>query len=65
MVVVTDDYSLVYQGGHHNVYCNGVNHIQTFGGKCHPTIKRERLFGDYLYLCDCASWNKFGVLNEK
>jgi hypothetical protein len=29
-----DDFDLVYQGGHHNVYCNGTHHIKTCGGFC-------------------------------
>ena len=29
-----DDFELVYQGGHHNVYCNGTHHIKTGGGFC-------------------------------
>jgi hypothetical protein len=29
-----NDWNLVYQGGHHNVYCNGEKHFKTGGGFC-------------------------------
>ncbi len=29
-----EGFKMVYQGGHHNVYCNGENHIWTGGGFC-------------------------------
>ena len=39
-LVIPDDCKLVYQGGHHYVYCNGKRHITVFGGSAHEPIDR-------------------------
>lgn len=56
-LVIPDDCKLVYQGGHHNVYCNGKRHIHTFGGSAHEPIDRTnamRNTGD----TRCPKWCK-------
>ena len=58
---VTDDYKLVYQGGHHNVYCNGIYHIKTDGGFCHEDVDRRRVVGDYIFDCDCSYWRTYNA----
>jgi len=47
------DYTLVYQGGHHNVYCNGEKHIYTRGG---GTTKITIAGYDREGCCDCERW---------
>jgi len=36
------EFTLVYQGGHHNVYCNTVEHIKTTGGYCWPEVNKDK-----------------------
>jgi hypothetical protein len=54
--------NLVYQGGHHNVYCNGVWHLYTTGGKCHSEIlpiPRELTGGrSSVSMCDCELYKE-------
>jgi hypothetical protein len=47
-------YRLVYQGGHHNVYCDGNEHIWTSGGTTGIHKKPYRLsrWGN----CDCEKY---------
>jgi hypothetical protein len=54
--------TLVYQGGHHNVYCDGEFHIKTSGGYTQvepyekkPCIDRKtkRI---YKTECSCEKW---------
>ena len=46
-------YKMVYQGGHHNVYCNGVGHIRTTGGWVGITFPlRPKETGR----CDCEAY---------
>ena len=50
-----EGFELVYQGGHHDVYCNGTRHIWLDGGYCRilpPKFSREGK-------CDCAYWKRF------
>lgn len=58
--VMTDEehaaYKVVYQGGHHDVLCNGESHITRGGGwvglnKSKYIMRRGR--------CDCARWQAF------
>jgi hypothetical protein len=53
-------FALVYQGGHHSVYCDGETHATTDGGwtKIGPQT-RERF---PRYVCDCARYAKDTVL---
>lgn len=46
-------FKLVYQGGHHDVFCDGETHKITNGGstKIEPRAKVKRVEG-----CDCARW---------
>jgi len=55
-------FALVYQGGHHDVWCNGSEHIWLIGGGyCHPPIAdperelatRHKTRGDRRGKCDC------------
>lgn len=46
-------FKLVYQGGHHNVFCDGAEHVHTNGGftRASPVnhiMRRGK--------CDCAKW---------
>ena len=53
-------YKRVYQGGHHDVYCNGRYHVWTSGGFCHPD-EEPRVFkrgGP----CDCKRWEAWGAV---
>lgn len=52
-------YLLVYQGGHHDVWCNGKDHIWMLGwrfGDCGSSKDRtaEIRFGK----CDCEEWKQ-------
>lgn len=49
-----EGYRLVYQGGHHNVYCNGQRHIRTTGGSTQLSPIEPRAERD----CDCAAWQR-------
>lgn len=56
---IPKNYRLVYQGGHHDVYCNKVDHIITTegGGFCHAPIDRnEAQFIRRKFPCDCSSY---------
>lgn len=48
-----DGFNRVYSGGHHDVYCNGEEHIWTSGGgftRCFPAVFRRR------GKCNCQTW---------
>jgi len=52
-------FSLVYQGGHHDVYCNGERHYSTKGGYAgkhdiEEDIKEADV--EYLYRCNCEEF---------
>jgi hypothetical protein len=47
-------YKLVYQGGHHNVYCNGPEHVWTTGGWAGKWPIEEEFRGK----CDCEYWKQ-------
>jgi hypothetical protein len=49
-----EGFKLVYQGGHHNVYCDGKKHIKTSGGSVGHKVK---LHPRWTYFkCDCQRW---------
>jgi hypothetical protein len=52
------EYRRVYQGGHHDVWCNGEMHRKTVGGWCHPDNETVPPLG-LNYGCDCAYWRQF------
>lgn len=55
MTLKADDegFKLVYQGGHHDVWCNGTEHRQSQGGTVGISpSKVVRLVTS----CDCAYW---------
>lgn len=60
---IPDGYKLVYQGGHHNVYCNGNTHIKTSGGYA-GVCKKITPYLDsqtkeiYKFKCDCGNWRQ-------
>lgn len=54
-------FRLVYQGGHHNVYCNTAHHFKSRGGSCHSDVDRKNLVplrytAPLLTKCDCHKW---------
>lgn len=52
---ITKEFELVYQGGHHDIYCNKKKHIQVAGGFCHPKIDRDNIEQTYpTYKCNCS-----------
>lgn len=50
-------YKLVHQGGHHDVYCDGLTHIRTSGG--FTGISLPRLFKGKEF-CDCQRYQQGG-----
>jgi hypothetical protein len=52
-VVSEIEWTLVYQGGHHNIYCNGVEHIRSTGGW--TGICKDIRFMDR-FKCDCVRY---------
>jgi hypothetical protein len=55
---VPEGFSLVYQGGHHDVYCNGIRHQWFGGGYAGIAQKRFQREGK----CDCAYWKGFNEM---
>jgi len=53
---IDDTAILVYQGGHHNIYCDGKNHYYTPGGFCHPSVDRKKIRAQEIFPCDCKYW---------
>ena len=54
-IVIPEDFKLVYQGGHHDVYCNGKRHIRVGGGWTQKPIDRKdarRIGRDF----KCGKW---------
>jgi hypothetical protein len=51
---IPDGYALVYQGGHHSVYCNGKTHIRITGG--YATSQPIREYAGGRPACDCKTW---------
>ncbi len=51
--LASDGFLLVYQGGHHDVFCDGKTHKTTNGGWT-LIESRYKLTGSYP--CDCARW---------
>ena len=50
------DFQMVYQGGHHDVWCDGRTHIWTAGGWAGQWPVEFRRSGK----CDCARWKDGG-----
>jgi hypothetical protein len=53
-IELPDEYKLVYQGGHHNVYCNGARHYRTSGG--FTRYSSDKMGHGFTLSCDCARW---------
>ena len=47
------DFRMVYQGGHHQVYCDGFVHLYASGGFCGITRVRYKSSGK----CNCWRYN--------
>lgn len=47
------NFKLVYQGGHHNVYCSGTSHITTKGGTACGGVGDNNIILDVENLCTC------------
>lgn len=59
-IVKLDRFKLVYQGGHHSIYCDGEKHLKTSGGK-HQSVKFVKYaIVDYSFKCDCEKWRNHG-----
>ena len=52
----------VYQGGHHDVWCDGQKHVRTEGGTCHPGLngKLMRMSRQAEFSCDCGGYCEEG-----
>lgn len=50
---------LVYQGGNHNVYCNGEEHAITTGGYTQSEIDITKAIIYTKKKCDCEEWAKY------
>ena len=50
------DFQMVYQGGHHDVWCDGRTHIWTTGGWAGQWPVEFSRSGK----CDCARWKDGG-----
>jgi len=59
-IVKLDGFELVYQGGHHSIYCNGKKHLKVAGGKCEPVRFTSYAIVDYSFKCDCEKWRSHG-----
>jgi hypothetical protein len=46
-------FKLVHRGGHHDVYCDGENHVRTTGGFCWQNAKR---YIKGKFRCDCENY---------
>jgi hypothetical protein len=56
-----EGFKLVYRGGHHDVYCNGTQHIWTSGGGLTQMSRAEfRSIG----VCDCIFWKLLDEANQ-
>ena len=53
--ILDDSYKLVYQGGHHDVYCNSSVHLSGFGGTCHNVIRKDFTV-KRSFKCDCENY---------
>ena len=58
-----DDYKLVYQGGHHNVYCNGTRHYRTSGG--FTRYSSDKMGYGFTSSCDCERWKSANPFDAK
>ena len=54
---VPEDMKLVYQGGWHNVYCDGTHHLLTEGGVCGKEVDRKNAIAKQpIFKCDCEKY---------
>ena len=56
-------YTVVHKGGHHQVWCNGEQHIKTYFScteninNLDDVLKYDREFT--IYKCDCNYWKEY------
>lgn len=50
---LTTKHKLVYQGGHHRVYCDEKTHLAGIGGYTDPHISRDEFVPERFGRCDC------------
>ncbi len=55
---LTPEHKLVYEGGHHSVYCDGKTHFWGFGGFVWQ-LSREDFLPEREGPCDCTRWANF------
>lgn len=55
-----EQFRRVYQGGHHDVYCNGTQHVTLIGGQFGhaPVSTGNDVAVVRLATCDCAQYSK-------
>ena len=60
-IVIPEDFTPVYKGGHHTVWCNGKEHYKTEGGECETVDVGGYLItlnGDWPTRCDCEKFKE-------
>jgi hypothetical protein len=55
------EFRRVHQGGHHDVWCDGVTHRKTEGGFCHPDVALADKRHIREFPCDCADWKEINA----
>lgn len=58
-----EGYNLVYQGGHHNVYCNDEKHVRTYGGTTRMTDENRPFLNPITkeidtFKCNCGKYDR-------
>lgn len=54
-----EPWKVVYQGGHHNVWCNNIFHTNRYGGHCHadqPMLRITSMSDIIAYPCNCSKF---------
>lgn len=51
------EFKRVYQGGHHDVWCDGTKHVRSDGGWVWPDTPLEQKYHvSAPFNCDCEDW---------
>ncbi len=65
MAEIVNEFAVVYQGGHHTVWCDGERHKKSEGGyaACYDQDKvtNPKRFKPGEYPCDCQKWREFNA----
>ena len=56
-------FKLVYQGGHHDVYCDGQRHLRTTGGTLGHSVHLNTRWP--MFRCDCDKWKRVAYAVER